>query len=203
MHLADRGGGERLLVEVAEHPPERAAELLAHQLLQVREPHGRNVVAERRQAALQIVPLLLGEAVELDHRDHLADLHGGASHLPELLDQLLDQRSCPLAFGRRGALGRPHAVGGAHSRPAQALTRYQPSDPGRPREPAGRELARLRRILAGTHAASLAIRLEQTRGGGAQRHAAGDRGGAALTVRRPVERRSRQAPRPRGDDGTS
>ena len=60
VHLADRGGGERLLVEVAEHAPERAAELLAHQLLEIREPHRRDVVAKRGEAALQLVPLVFG-----------------------------------------------------------------------------------------------------------------------------------------------
>jgi hypothetical protein len=33
---------------------------------------------------LQLVALVLGKAVELDHRDHLTDLHRRATHLPEL-----------------------------------------------------------------------------------------------------------------------
>ena len=168
VHLADRGGGERLLVEVAEHASERAAELLTHQLLEIREPHWRDVVAKRGEAALQIIPLVLREPVELDHRDDLADLHRGAAHLPKLVDELLDKCGRPLAFGRRSTLSRPNSVGGTHSRPPQALTRHQPSHPSRPRKPTGRQLARLRRIVsASTHSSSLATsqRLDSKRPG--------------------------------------
>ncbi len=165
VNLADRGRGERLLVEVAEHPAQRAAELLAHHLLEVGEAHRRDVVAERGEAALQLVPLVLREAVELDHRDHLADLHRRAAHLPELVDELLHQRGRPLAFRRRRALGRPDPVGGAHPRPAQALAGHQAADAGRPREPAGRQLSRLGRIVgASTHPPSLAASIPRDGG---------------------------------------
>ena len=128
---------------------QRPAELLAHQLLQVREPHRRDVVAERGEAPLQFVPLLFREAVELDHRDHLADLHRRAAHLPKLFDELLDERRGPLPLGRGGTLGRPDPVGGSHTGPPQALTRHQPTDTRSPRQPTGRELARLRRLIVG------------------------------------------------------
>ena len=149
MDLADRGRGERTLVEVAEHVLQRRAELLPHQLLQVREPHRRDVVAERGQAALQLVPLLFRETVELDHRDHLADLHRRAAHLPKLFDELLDQRGGPLALGRRGALRRPDPVGGSHPGPPQALPRHQPTDTRSPREPTGWQPARLGQLIVG------------------------------------------------------
>ena len=48
MHLANRRRGERTLVEVAEHAPQRPAELLSHELLEIRErarwqqPKGRD-----------------------------------------------------------------------------------------------------------------------------------------------------------------
>src|SRR4029453_14842953 len=100
---------ERTLVKVAEHAPERTAELSAHQLLELREPNGRDVVAERREPPLQLLPLVLGKAVELDHRDHLTDLHRRATHLPELVDELLDQRRGALLLGRRRALRRPRS----------------------------------------------------------------------------------------------
>src|SRR4029453_14518815 len=45
MDLADRGRGKRALVEVAEHLPQRRAELLPHELFQIRELHWRDVVA--------------------------------------------------------------------------------------------------------------------------------------------------------------
>ena len=134
MHLADRGRGKRALVEVAEHVLQRPAELLPHQLFQLREPHRRDVVAEHGEAPLQFVPLLFREAVELDHREHLADLHRRAAHLPKLCDNPLHQRRGPLPLGRGGAVGRPDPVGGPHPRPPQALTRHQPPDTRSPRE---------------------------------------------------------------------
>ena len=91
--------------EVAEHALERTAELLAHQLLEVSEPHRRDVVAERREPPSQLVPLVLGKAVELNHRDHLTDLHRRAAALPERVDELPDQRRGALFLGRRRAPG--------------------------------------------------------------------------------------------------
>jgi hypothetical protein len=117
MDLADRGRGKRSLIEVAEHALQRPAELPPHQLFQVREPHRRDVVAERGEAPLQFVPLIFREAVELDHREHLADLHRRPAHLSKLFDKLLDQRRGPLPLGRRGTVGRPDPVGGPHPRP--------------------------------------------------------------------------------------
>ena len=149
MDLADRGRGKRTLVEVAEHVLQRPAELLPHQLFQVREPHRRDVVAERGEAPLQFAPLLFREAVELDHRQHLADLHRRAAHLSELLDNLLDQRCGTLTLGRGGTLGRPDPVGGSRPGPPQALSNHQPTDARGAREPTGGELARLRQLIVG------------------------------------------------------
>ena len=160
MDLPDRGRGEGLLLEVREHPPERPTELLAHQLLELSEGHRRDVVAERAELALQLVLLFRAEAVELDQREHLADLHRRAPHLPELIDQLLDQRSGALVLGGGGPVGRAHAVGGTHPGPAQPLARHQATDAGRPGQPPTGQLPGLgRRILGvGTHAPSLASR---------------------------------------------
>ena len=109
--------------------------------------HRRDVVAERGELALQSVALVLGQAVELDHREHLPDLHRRAAHLAELLDELLDERRGPLALRRGRALGRADAVGGPHPGPAQALAGHQPADARGPRDPAGRQLARLARLF--------------------------------------------------------
>ena len=143
MDLTDRGRCERMLVEVAEHALERTAELPAHQLLELREPNGRDVVAERREPPLQLVPLVLGKAVELDHRDHLTDLHRRATHLPELIDELLDELRGALFLGRRRPLRRPDPVGGSHPGPAQTLPRHEPADTRRPGESALGQLSRL------------------------------------------------------------
>ena len=116
---------------------------MLHQLLELREPNGRDIVAERREPQLQLVALVLGKAVELDHRDHLTDLHRRATHLPELSDELLDQRRRALVLGRRRALRRPDPVGGSHPSPAQALPRHEPADTRRPGESALGQLSRL------------------------------------------------------------
>ena len=118
---------------------ERAAELCAHQLLELGERDRRDVVAQRRELGLAARPLLLRQPVELDHRQQLADLHRRAAHPAELVDELADQLGGPLVAGGRGPLGRAHPVGGAHPRPAQALPRHQPADPRRPRDPPGRQ----------------------------------------------------------------
>jgi hypothetical protein len=98
---------------------------------------------------LQFVPLVFGNAVELDHRDHLADLHRRAAHLSKLFDNLFDHRRGPLTLGCGGTLGRPDPVGGSHPGPPQALSRHQPTDARSPREPTGWELARLRQLIVG------------------------------------------------------
>jgi hypothetical protein len=160
MDLADRCRGKGTLIEVREHGLQRPAELLSHELLEVGERDRRDVVAERGELALQLVLLVLGKAVELDHRDHLADLHCRTAHLPKLVDELVDERCGPVALGRGGPLGRADAVGGPHPGPPQALPRHQPADTSRPREPTGGQPSRLGRRIVGlrTHRPSLARR---------------------------------------------
>ncbi len=109
MDLADRGRGKRMLVEVARTrarsgPPNS----LRISFSRSAKRHRRDVVAQRRQAALQLILLVLGKAVELDHRDHLADLHRRAAHLPKLVDQLL--RRAPRS-ARSGRLRPARACG--------------------------------------------------------------------------------------------
>ena len=126
---------------------QRPAELLAQQLLELGERDRRDVVAQLGELALELVLLVLGQAVELDHREHLADLHRRAAHPPELVDELAHERRGALALGRRGALGRADAVGGPHARPAQALPGHQAADARRARQPPGRQPAGLGRRL--------------------------------------------------------
>jgi hypothetical protein len=102
--LADRRRRERALVELGENAAERPAKLVSHQPLELRERDRRNVVAELGELRLQRVALVLGEAVELDHREHLSDLHRRPTHLPELLDELADERRRALVLRSSGAL---------------------------------------------------------------------------------------------------
>jgi hypothetical protein len=182
MDLANRGRGKRTLVEVREHTLKRPAELPPHQLLQVRERHRRDVVPQRGEPVLQFVALVLGKAVELDHRHHLADLHRRAAHLPKLVDELLHGCCGPLTLGGGGPLGRSHPIRGPHPGPAQALPRHQPADARRPRKPPGGQLSRFRRRIVGlrAHRPSLASRphpsdSERCRPGRAAVHEARDK----------------------------
>jgi hypothetical protein len=163
MDLADRGRGKRARVEVREHALQRPAELPPHEFLEVCERHRRDVVAKLGELALQFVLLVLGEAVEVDHRHHLANLHRRSAHLPKLVDELIDERGRPVALGGGGALGRPDPVDGPHTRPPQALPGHQPPDPRRPREPTGGQPAGLPRriVVRRTHRPRLAGRLDR------------------------------------------
>ena len=147
MDLADRRGREGTLVEIGEHRCNGSPSSWRRSFSSRANGHGRHAVAQRRERALQLIALLVLEAVEIDHRDHLADLHGRAAHPAQLLDKLAHERGRALALGRRGPLWRPHAIGGPHPGPAHALTGHQAADPGRPRHPAGRQLGRLRPVL--------------------------------------------------------
>ena len=126
--LADRGGGERLLLEVVEEVLDRLPELLPQQLLDALEGERRDVVAQARERRFELLALGLGDRGEVDGREDLADLHRRAAHLAELLDQLAGGRGGALA--RRGVrrLLAAQRVGGAHSRPAQTLAGDEPAE---------------------------------------------------------------------------
>jgi hypothetical protein len=102
--LADRRRRKRSLVELEEDAAERPAELVSHQPLELRERDRWDVVAELGELCLQCVAVGLGKAIELDHREHLSDLHRRPTHLAELLDQLVDERGGALVLGGGGAL---------------------------------------------------------------------------------------------------
>ena len=146
--LPDRGGGERLVLELGEVLGQRAAELGAHELLELRPRQRRHVVAQRRERALELLALGLRDRGELDRRKHLADLHRGAAHAPELLDELAREGRGALAGRRLGALGRAHEVGGAGAGPAQALAGDEAADAP----------VRARREVGGASAISATVR---------------------------------------------
>src|SRR5215210_345545 len=87
--LADRGGGDRRLVELGERVAELLAELGLHDLAHVGEAHLRRGVAQLAQLALELLPVLLGDEADVEERHHLAELHRGALHRPERRDDLL------------------------------------------------------------------------------------------------------------------
>ena len=73
--LTDRRGRERALVELGEDAAERPSELVSQQPLELGERDRRDVVTQLGELGLQDVALVLGQAIELDHREHLPDLH--------------------------------------------------------------------------------------------------------------------------------
>ncbi len=160
MDLPDRCRSEGTLIEVGEDTGEWAAELLAQELLQARERDRRDAVTECRELLLKLGLLLLGEAIEIDHRDDLADLHRRTAHATQLIDDFMHERCRALLLCGGCALGRAHTVGGSHPGPAHSLSRRQPAHSRRPRDAAGgqflglrsRQLLRLgSRILVGRH----------------------------------------------------
>ena len=103
------------------------------------ERHRRDVVAQRRQLALQLVLLLGVEAVELDHREHLPDLHRRAAHPSELLDELVHERrvrSFSAAAARSGVRTRFAARIPAHRTPCPVT-----NPPTAPSAPPGQSAA--------------------------------------------------------------
>ena len=128
MHLADRGGREGVVLELCEMPFDGPAQFAAHEPLDLRPRQRRHVVAQRRERLLELLALGRRDRREVDGREHLADLHRSAAHVPELLDQLAGERGGALATRRLGALARAHHVGGAGAGPAQALAGDEAAD---------------------------------------------------------------------------
>jgi hypothetical protein len=98
MNLADRGGRHGFGVDVGQHATDGLAPFGGHQLLQAGEGHARGVVAQLGEPGLDPLGVLGFKAGQVDRRQHLAELHGGALHLPELHHDLLDHRRRPLAL---------------------------------------------------------------------------------------------------------
>ena len=134
--LADRRGGDRALVERREVLVERAAEVALGDLAHVLEGDLRRAVAQRRQALLELLALALGDEVEVDGGEHLADLHRRALHLPELLDELVGEvERAALVGGGRLVVGA-HPVRDVRRRPLHALAAHERAEPGGPGEAA-------------------------------------------------------------------
>ena len=91
MHLADRRGRERLLVELGEQPLDRLAELRADRALDVRERERAHVVLE---------PAQLGDDVGRNdvgpRREQLPELHERRPELVEHLAQMPPARRARL-----------------------------------------------------------------------------------------------------------
>ena len=84
MDLANRGGGERLLLDRGEDLLRRAALVLVrHHLAHLLPGHRRGMGAQLRQVPLVDLAVLRRQEVDVDEGGHLADLHRRPLHLPE------------------------------------------------------------------------------------------------------------------------
>ncbi len=130
IHLADRGGGDRFLVELVEHVLDAFLELLLDHLAHVLEGDRRRGITQRCELALKLGPVLLGHEADVDERHHLSELHCRALHLSERLDDLLRRFDVtPLEGGLAPRLGARY-VGRVRPRLTDRLSCCEPSDPG-------------------------------------------------------------------------
>ena len=123
--LADGRGGDRNRVPLGEELVGRAAQLLL-------DHRRRQLAAHRRRVVLQLGqrgPEVLGQAL-VEVADHLAELHQGALHVPELRRHLLGRPDLVLPVQRLAAVGRrEHATGPVHCE-AAARTRAETGQTG-------------------------------------------------------------------------
>ncbi len=138
--LADRGGGDRLGIELGEVVVERSEVGLDHR------PHAfegdrRRRVAELRELDLELVAVGLGHEPEVDEGEDLADLHRRALHPAEDLDDpLCGLQLAALERRLRALVGADH-VRGPRSRLAHGGARGGAADPRQPLDPPGGQVA--------------------------------------------------------------
>jgi hypothetical protein len=89
VHLADGGGGNRLGVEIGEGVAERTLQVGTQHLFDRLERDWLGVVLERGEDLLKLRADLLRHEPQVDSGERLADLHRGAAHAAEHLDELL------------------------------------------------------------------------------------------------------------------
>ena len=130
MDLPDRRGRERLALEVGERLVDRPAEVVLDDLADVVEAELRRVVAELRERGAELLLALLGEARQLDRREHLPDLHRGALHLTQLPGDLHGDRGDAVVGRALRALFVAGQVRQPGPGPAQPLPGDHPADTG-------------------------------------------------------------------------
>ena len=130
--LADRGGRDRLLVELVEHVADALVELLLDHLAHVLEGDRRGGVAQRAELSLELLAVLLGHEADVEERHHLADLHRRALHRSERGDDLLGGLDVPaLERGVAAVLGAAD-IGRTGPCLSDRLTCRKPPDLRRP-----------------------------------------------------------------------
>jgi hypothetical protein len=138
--LADRGGRDRLCVELGEDLGDRLLELLLDHLLHVLEADLRGRVAQLAELALELLAVLLGDQADVEERHHLAQLHGRALHRPQRGHDLLGGLDLALLERLGRALVGAGDVGGLGARLPHRLRGGDSPDPGGPANAAGGNL---------------------------------------------------------------
>ena len=137
--LADRGGRDRLVVELGEGVLERLLELGLDHLAHVAEADLGRGVAQRAELALELLAVLLGHEPDVEEAHHLPELHRRALHRPERGHDLLG--GLEVAALERGALALlgPGQVGRVRAELARRLAGGEARHAGGPRDPPGRD----------------------------------------------------------------
>jgi hypothetical protein len=147
--LADRGGRDRLGVELGEGLIERLVVLGLDDLAHLLEGNLRRGVAQLGELALELLAILLGDQADVEERHHLPELHRRALHRPEHGDDLLGRLDLAARERRFGRLVTADEVDGARPELANRLPRGEPADrrralDARSRDVLARHIARRR-----------------------------------------------------------
>src|SRR4051794_4403350 len=143
--LPDRRGGDRVLVELVEELAELALEVLLDDLAHVLEGHLRRGVAQRRELALELLAVLLGDEADVEEAHDLPELHRRALHRPERRDDLLGRLDLPALERALLALVVAPDVRRARPHLLDRLRRRQATHLARAADPAGGDVV----LLAG------------------------------------------------------
>ena len=130
--LADRGGGDRLLVELGERVLQRLAEVVLDDLPHVLEGDARGHRLQLGELGLELLAVGLGDRADVDHAERLADLHGRALHRPEHGDDAVRRLEVLAADGLVLLVLSADDVRRSRPRRTRGRTRREPSEPRHP-----------------------------------------------------------------------
>src|SRR4051794_8994459 len=143
MHLPDRRGRERLLLDGGEDALGLLVVLLLEHDAHLLPRHRGCVSAELRELLLVDLAVLGWQEVDVDEGGHLADLHRGALHLSEGRGHLERRLDVPRLEALLRLLVRADDVGGRGSGIARGLAADGAAELRRASDPALRDLALL------------------------------------------------------------
>ena len=163
--LADRGGGDRLLVELSKTSSSVSPSSASITLRMSLKRDLRRRVAQLAELALELLAVLLGHQADVEERHHLPELHRRALHRPQRGDDLLG--GLELAALERRLLAPPRR-GRRWPRACRAGAR-----PGRPRGRPTRAVRAMREVGMRSSCSSdrLSPRAARQDGRHARRHA--------------------------------